>query len=556
MKKVNGIALLWAAVTHLPAWLALGGTALMLASCFEDPVAGDGGGTQTGNPSIAGRALDSLGNPIVQAVVFLRPDTFMTPVENASTGDLSTLTPDAVTDSTGYFELDSVPAGNYRLETNNLSGLAKLIPVNLATDTSTVDLQNLTLQTTGEIKGVLPKYMRKAGYRLRVRGLERLARADSATGKFSLANLPEGVFDCQLATVDTHYAPIEIPDVPIQSGETWQVPLYGDWQYGGSLQLNTGALTAPLTDFPLLLRLRAGNFNFSQAKPEGEDLRILNADSTPAAFEIENWDTATAQADIWILADTLYPSTSHTWLALWGNPNAPTLSSPESVFSSDGYHAVWHQYQSGGTDMNDATGNRFTGIPTGMDGSSDVTGMVGRAQRFDAVDQNITVQNSSSSVLNLEPFGNYTLSLWTRPEALNGSIQTLVYKGIQEYLLQINANDEWEFVAFHGGGNADTVRAAAAGGVWSHLAVVRNGASLELYVNGALENSLVSTDTQVTPPETTINLMLGNSDAGDVFTGLLDEVRIAPHSFTQGNISLSYQLERENATILQFTNNN
>ena len=80
---------------------------------------------------------------------------------------------------------------------------------------------------------------------------------------------------------------------------------YTDWQHSGSLHILTtpeGAdlpATAAVEGFPLLLRLKKAAFDFSQAKPNGEDIRF-SADGKPLAYQIEEWDATKGAASVWV----------------------------------------------------------------------------------------------------------------------------------------------------------------------------------------------------------------------------------------------------------------
>jgi hypothetical protein len=50
-------------------------------------------------------------------------------------------------------------------------------------------------------------------------------------------------------------------------------------------------------DFPLLVRLNKGNFDFSQTKPKGADLRFSSA-SQPLVYQIDEWDAASGRASV------------------------------------------------------------------------------------------------------------------------------------------------------------------------------------------------------------------------------------------------------------------
>lgn len=80
---------------------------------------------------------------------------------------------------------------------------------------------------------------------------------------------------------------------------------YPEWQHSGSLYILTtpeGANLPPAAaeeDFPFLVRLNHANFDFSQARANGEDIRI-SADGKPLAYQVEEWDAAKGIASIWV----------------------------------------------------------------------------------------------------------------------------------------------------------------------------------------------------------------------------------------------------------------
>ena len=68
---------------------------------------------------------------------------------------------------------------------------------------------------------------------------------------------------------------------------------YPGWQHEGSIYILTtpeGAnltATASVEDFPLLVRLGKGVFDFSQAQPKGEDIRFADCTGKPLSYQIE-----------------------------------------------------------------------------------------------------------------------------------------------------------------------------------------------------------------------------------------------------------------------------
>ena len=85
---------------------------------------------------------------------------------------------------------------------------------------------------------------------------------------------------------------------------------YGDWKHSGSIYVVTTSAGANLPasavekNFPLLVRLNKNYFDFSQAKSRGEDIRF-SANGKPLAYQIERWDAAGGNADVWVRIPTI-----------------------------------------------------------------------------------------------------------------------------------------------------------------------------------------------------------------------------------------------------------
>ena len=81
---------------------------------------------------------------------------------------------------------------------------------------------------------------------------------------------------------------------------------YPGWAHTGVVNILTtpdGAnlpASALVRDFPLLVRLHKDFFNFSQAKPKGDDLRFSTAGGVALKHQIEEWDAQRGEASIWV----------------------------------------------------------------------------------------------------------------------------------------------------------------------------------------------------------------------------------------------------------------
>ncbi|HJO53144.1 MAG TPA: DUF2341 domain-containing protein, partial [Verrucomicrobiota bacterium] len=123
---------------------------------------------------------------------------------------------------------------------------------------------------------------------------------------------------------------------------------YGDWKHSGSMYIVTTPEGANLPasalekDFPLLVRLNQDYFDFSQAKPRGEDIRF-SANGKLLAYQIERWDAAGGNADVWVRIPIIKGNDQQAIQMHWGNDKVSSESTGERVFlTAGGFAGVWH----------------------------------------------------------------------------------------------------------------------------------------------------------------------------------------------------------------------
>ena len=98
------------------------------------------------------------------------------------------------------------------------------------------------------------------------------------------------------------------------------------WLHSGSFTVLTTPEGADLPasaseeGFPLLVRLHKDFFDFSQAKPKGEDLRFF-AEGKPLTYQIEEWDAAKGTAGIWVRVPLIKGNERQEIQMRWGKAN-------------------------------------------------------------------------------------------------------------------------------------------------------------------------------------------------------------------------------------------
>lgn len=113
-----------------------------------------------------------------------------------------------------------------------------------------------------------------------------------------------------------------------------------NWGYRrGVTVINPGGL---LTGHAVRLSLRGDNFDFSKAKPDGSDIRILDDNQIAELVHwVQDWDSAGQSATVYVKLDSLASSGSATLWLYYGNVAAVSAADPSSTL------AFWEDFTSG-----------------------------------------------------------------------------------------------------------------------------------------------------------------------------------------------------------------
>jgi hypothetical protein len=424
----------------LPRWAipCLMAATLSVLSCTEKgptTVAG----SEIGNPTVAvsGIALYPDGRTAGGASVLLRRQDFL--AEDKGTKLLSSMArlgqakvsvslANVFTDSQGRFRIDSVDAGDYRIEINDgqSQGLILDFPVTVKTHKDTV-LHPDSLRATGAVFGTVnwdaPPL---SPYVALVYGMDRVAVVDQVTGKFSIDQLPPGTYTFKVGCLGRGCLSKDIENVQVAAGESVTLPTvtlssfasedYSKWTDSAKVVVNTSASGAAVTEtvgnFPLLVRLDSSNFDFTKADGRGRDIRFASITGRHLHYDIERWDSLERKAEIWVQVDSVYgDNASQSLKILWGNPAAAFYTGSTQVFGAQaGYRGVWHLAEEGSSTPNgfrDASGhaNHGTGIGIGPVASREA--VAGQGLAFDG---NTSIEVKADSSLHAKD--SLTLETW------------------------------------------------------------------------------------------------------------------------------------------------
>jgi hypothetical protein len=535
--------------------------ALLFAHCQVSQLAG--AGVETTNGSVAGTVVRKTGSPCPYTQVKLFPADY-DPVKDTGSVPVDT------TDITGRYSFTNIGSGHYTVVAVQIDDKTRSFVKGVVVAADTVMVPADTLHRPGTINVILPSGLNvNYGY-LYIPGTTIYSLLSDNNGSVVLDSVPAG------ASLSIFYAikgnsaqPQVVRDCVIVAPGGMTTIDYIEWKFSKKLIFNTTAsganVAGDVVNFPVLVRLNAGNFNFSQAQGNGNDIRFAKANGTPLPYEIERWNSANGGAEIWVKADTVYGNDSTHFITMyWGNPNATSASNSAVVFdTSNAFQGVWHLGESSGPTAKDATGNHYNGTKLGSTLPVAADGAVGTAQEFDGSSSFIQMIGTADSKLNFPVNGFYSVSAWVFVDTLvDSTTHVIASKGHEQYYLKLYWDvPHWEFAEYHDkvGWQVSSYSPAQVR-TWKFLVGVRNGNNQYLYLDGVLVNNGygVALDTSLAR-NTTDDFSIGKYLRYAVFTGQgfcwfdgkIDEVRVSSRSLTADWIKLCYMNQKEPDALIK-----
>ncbi|MDB5104794.1 MAG: flagellar motor protein MotA [Fibrobacteres bacterium] len=379
----------------------------------------------------------------------------------------------------------------------------------------------------------------------------------------------------------------------ILGAQGWARTDFSLWKDSVRIYINTSptgaALTAPLKNFPLLVRLDSSNFTLSSASPGGADIRFTDPDGVELPCHVERWDTGFYRsAEVWVNVPQVDAGGTTDFVVMyWGNPSAVMTGAVKArqgtadvylgadnavssrfVFDTAyGFSAVWHLDEDvPGVGTKKAHRDASPAGNHGDDSAQDPSGagVVGRAQQFDAGTDYISVANSPT--LQLE--GPMSFSAWIKADAFSGIGAGATSSQVNPIVRKGEANNNPYQFCVAGGSLTLPLDTSDQGGVrsaqpletgkWTHVGGVWDGTRVQLYVNGALSADQAPTGT-VTFEKDTRPIYIGGrpikaGDAAslDLFDGQIDEIQVSHTARSKEWFRLEYENQKPGSALLSF----
>jgi biopolymer transport protein ExbB len=288
--------------------------------------------------------------------------------------------------------------------------------------------------------------------------------------------------------------------LPLSANAWWN----GDWKNRKKITLVTSPEGADVKDavgpIPIAVRLHAGNFLFTDAKPDGTDIRfVANDDKTPLKHFVEVFDSANQIAILWVQIPRISGASSAEYIWMYsGNDRVGAADDPKAVYDPAQVLALNFGEAQGPFKDSTAYANPVSGEGVAYDAS----GLAGGAARFSGqplkVDTVPSVRTGNAGV---------SFSAWVRPSSSQKS--QIFSWGL--FAVELADN--------HVVGRLDKSEAIGGdlkSGEWAHVAVTASD-KLVVYVNGKQAASSESKPADLSGP----------MSIGKGFEGQMDVVGVA-----------------------------
>lgn len=527
-----------------------------------------GGSSSTDNAKIMGKICSDDGSPVPFVEV-----TFL-PYDNDPFHDSCVMVIDT-TDTSGKYEVSALVGGAYNMEARGLNSGMRAIVTSINPDSGFNYMPDISLQKPCNITVNMGNSLSDSQGYVYISGTSFYGVVKN--GVASIDSVPAGTLPALI------YIKINEPEKIYQikdsfellPGSTEIIADYSAWKYSKKVYLNTSETGAGIFetvyDFPVLIRLTNGNFDFDLAQAGGEDIRFKKNDGTPLQYEIERWSSENKKAEIWVKLDTIYGNHNGAYFTMyWGNSDVSSESNCCAAFdTSCGFQAVWHLTDDRNGVVKDATVNQYHGTAFNMSTVYDVEGAVGTACQFDGISSYISIPGTAQSSLNFSEDGYYSMSLWAYADTIDSIYHAIAGKGHEQYYMQLKCfkgdKGTWEFVEFQDQVGweytEDSIVPGQGARQWIYLTAVRAGVTQKFYINGEKVVEKVALMSGEYSRNTSDDFTIGSygrtveipyKQGWSYFKGKIDEVRVLSVPLSDDWILLCYKNQKIDDELVSF----
>lgn len=339
-------------------------------------------------------------------------------------------------------------------------------------------------------------------------------------------------------------------DLPALDAPTCTDPTWWDtrWARRRMLTFDNAAQSEDLKGFPVAVRLDLTQYAATDFLPGGDDVRLVSAAGAELPHEIESWSVS--EAIVWVKVPliTAGSSTEHIWL-YFANPGATAPAAPPPVWDQH-FVGVWHlQTDPTAGPVPDSSQSKNHAANSGLTAADSQPGAIGRGLSFDG-----------SSYLRVASSDSDELAVTTPALTLEGwgllQVSGNNYYSVVSRLLGTEYKDSFTLVVhdadptgqpsldlrFQTTPDSAKSTTAVATGTWQHLAGVRDGQQMRVYIDGKLAGTLTATSSNISTDNH--DVLIGANEnyttASEEWSGMLDEVRISTVARSASWIAATY----------------
>ena len=282
--------------------------------------------------------------------------------------------------------------------------------------------------------------------------------------------------------------------IPLTSSEELFTPQISVTGPDGMTVVANGDMTPDMFDGTMYLELGTGNSLMTPFSIQNNGTSDVN---------ISNITITGANASDFVLND-MWPVT-----VLTGTSEFIEISfAPQSAGVKNALVTITSDDPTNGTYTFAIQGTAFEGA-TGL--------------HFDGVDDNITFNNGNYSLDD-----DFTIEFWMKPD-ISGTDEHFILDNMSSnsgYSLRINSMSELSFTFFTTSGIKNLDTPPIVNDVWQHVAIVYNGSSYTVFINGMLNNSLALSEAIIDDSSNNLTLGTVNGAGGQYYKGAIDELRV------------------------------
>jgi len=340
-----------------------------------------------------------------------------------------------------------------------------------------------------------------------------------------------------------------------------------------SLTIDSSKMPSAQTNFPVFVRISdsSGITNYDNTSifdvlgSNDKKLKVLTTDGTECYVEIERWDSANREAELWVRVPSI-SATEDTVLYLKANNSwadnttyvGDIGSTPgQTVWGTGDTGMVYHMNQdpTGGSGcILDSCATIRNGTPTNDSNAWDSNDLVagrlgmGKSLLFDR--HFVDLGAHTFTGVNQMMFSAWVYATGFSKTDYCGIIVDSNIKMSMFYDDNYNGFKTGHFSSTHWLTQNGTWQST---GVWIHVVTMTDASTMRVYLNGSLSSSTGCGHTLTTGGTWRIGRRHDGGGASNIWSGRIDEVHI--HNYSKGNsyVSSQYESERDNLITYEAT---